>query len=130
MDHFLYAINVQDGSKIWSVDLGGPALATPLLAQGHPLCGHAGNQMIAVDTANGNVQWKYDTKGPVWSAPVLKIMIYFGDLSNNIYAVTSKEGTLPGRDAVGPISGGFRGCLPGLVFVCETGEVLRGRFQE
>ena len=72
MDHFLYAINAQDGSKTWSVDLGGPVLAPPLLADNTLYVGTLGNQMIAVDSANGNILWKYDTKGTVWSAPVLQ----------------------------------------------------------
>ncbi len=125
MDHLLYAINAQDGSKTWSTDLGGPVLAPPLLVNNTLYVGTLGNQMIAVDIADGKILWKYDAKGTIWSAPVLKDnTLYFGDLSNGIYALSTENGTATWTDTVqGPVTASPGLTSSGLIFVSVTGEI-------
>jgi outer membrane protein assembly factor BamB len=127
MDHYLYAINVSDGKQVWAVDLGGPMLASPALADdGMLYVSTIGSQVIAVDSSTGSVGWKFDANGAVWSTPATKDgVLYFGDVSNKIFAVNAKDGSqVWSGDAPGPVYATPAVIPDGLVYVCETGDVF------
>jgi outer membrane protein assembly factor BamB len=132
MDHNLYALKASDGSLVWTADLGASSLATPLLSSdGLLFVGTLGNKLVAVDAASGTVKWTFGTSGAVWATPVIKDgVVYFGDLGNKIYALSSKEGTVTwSGDAPGPVVAAPAVTASGMVFVCETDEVLMVGFQ-
>jgi outer membrane protein assembly factor BamB len=132
MDHTLYAIKAADGSEVWKVDMGGPVLAPTLLANDGTLyVGTLGNQMIAVKASDGSILWKYDTTGAIWSEPYFKDgVLYFGDMSNKIYAIKAADKSVVWTsDAPGPVIASPADITTGLVFVCETGDVLTLGYQ-
>lgn len=127
LDHILYAINISNGSQVWSVDLGSPMLATPALSDnGMLFVGTIGSQIIAVDSANGSVGWKFDAKGAIWSTPYIKDgVLYFGDISSKIFAVKAADGSQTwSGDAPGPVYATPADITSGLIFVCETGDIF------
>ncbi len=136
LDHMLYALNASNGSQIWVSDLGAPALAAPALGtDGVIYVGTLGNKVLAVNPEQGKILWSAETKGTVWATPVLKDgMLYVGDLSGKIFAFNTKDGTQAwtadaNSSSVCPITSA-PGVIPsGLVYVCETGEVVVVGFQ-
>jgi outer membrane protein assembly factor BamB len=127
MDHFLYALNITNGNEVWKADLGGAALYGPALgADGLLYVGTLGNEVLAIDSSSGAIQWRFKTTNQVWGTPILdEGSVYFGDLSGTIYAVDAQNGTQLWKvDAGGPVFGSAVVTPDGLVFNTENGKVV------
>jgi outer membrane protein assembly factor BamB len=97
MDHQVYAIDAQSGEQKWiTEDLGGAIVGTPAISEeGRLYVGTFGNEMIAMDTNNGKIIWRYRTEDWVWSGPALDgEVLYFGDLNGNLYAINAVDGSV------------------------------------
>lgn len=132
MDHMLYAIKAGDGTQLWAADLGASALAAPLLTkEGAIYVGTLDSQLLKLNASDGAISARYATKGAIWAAPVVKDnLLYIGDLSNTIYALNLADLSLAwSGDAPGPILAAPGVTPNGLLFVCETGDVLMVGFQ-
>lgn len=104
MDHYIYALDPQNGNLIWkTADLGGQLVAQPALsASGVLYIGAFGSRtdnperssrMVAVDASNGQILWSAPTRGWVWSTPLIKDdVLYFGDNEGFIYALNAQTG--------------------------------------
>ncbi len=126
MDHFLYAINAQDGSQLWKVDLGGAAVSSPVLSDGVVYVGTLTNEMLAVDAASGQILWRAKTKDAIWTKPQLtEGSLYFGDLSGAVYSVNAQNGSINWQQdlAGGSIISSAAVIDKGVVFVAEQGLV-------
>lgn len=95
MDHFLYAVN-KSGRKVWSTDLGASAIGSPAMAKDGTLyVGTLGNELLAVQPANGKIIWRKALKGSSWGAPVYDNgLLYVGDLAGNLYAIAADTGNI------------------------------------
>jgi eukaryotic-like serine/threonine-protein kinase len=91
MDHSVYAIDPVTRREIWrSESLGGATVGTPAISEdGKTLyIGTFINELVAINTSNGNILWRFPTEGWVWASPVLEgDMLYFGDIAGNFYAI-------------------------------------------
>ncbi len=126
MDHFLYAVNAQDGSQLWKVDLGGAAVSSPVLSDGQIYVSTLTNEMLSVDATTGQILWRAKTKDAIWAAPVLNEgTLYFGDLSSTAYSVNAKNGSVNWQQELGggSIIGAAAVIDQGVVFVAEQGLV-------
>jgi len=97
MDHHLYIYDIETGTEVWkSEDLGGTMIASPVISsEGILYQGTFGNEIIALDTSNREILWRFPTQGWVWSAPALENgTLFFGDLEGTVYAVNSADGSL------------------------------------
>jgi outer membrane protein assembly factor BamB len=88
MDHFLYALNKQ-GQIQWKADLGGAILGTPTMSPDKILyVGTLNNELLAVNSADGSILWRFPTSGGVWATPALNgNNLYFGDMKGTFYVV-------------------------------------------
>jgi len=96
MDHMVYSFDAATGKQLWkSADLGGALVSTPAVStNGVLFVGTFGKEMIALDTTNGTIRWRFTTQNWVWSGPVLENnVLYFGDLSGYLYALNASDGT-------------------------------------
>ena len=65
------------------------------------------NELVAINTSNGKILWRFPTEGWVWASPVLDgDVLYFGDIAGNFYAIDrNTQATLwslpTGSDIVG-----------------------------
>lgn len=112
MDHYLYAINIKDGSLLWqSEDLDGAIVGTPAVSdKGVIYLGTFANEMLALNAQDGSQLWRTPVDGWVWSGPALdNDKLYFGDLNGNLYALNASDGNklwqLTPDQLDGPISG-------------------------
>jgi len=124
MDHFLYALDM-NGNQIWKTDLGGAAVSSPVLSEeGALYLGTLGNELIAVNSADGKVLWRYAADAPIWSSPALhEESLFFGDSKGARYGLSLDGRELWKTPGSGYIVGTPAVFEKGLVFVNVNGEV-------
>jgi outer membrane protein assembly factor BamB len=96
MDHNIYAIDPETGDALWETgDLGGSVAGTPTLGEDGVLyAGTFAQEMVAINTENGEVIWRAPTDGWVWSGPAIADgVLYFGDLKGVFYALNASDGS-------------------------------------
>ncbi len=127
MDHRIYALDLMDGDLLWSVDLGGAMVGTPVLGEeGTLYIGTFAEQMLALDDETGRVLWTFPTEDWVWSSAALEgDRIYFGDLSGMLYALDRHSGRLIWSKALdGAISATPLLTEEGLFVTTEVGSLV------
>ncbi len=125
MDHKLYGLNLSNGSKVWSTDIGGAAISSPALDNGVLYVGTLASEMLAIDSQTGKVLWQHASAGTVWGTPLIDgTSLYYGDFSGKAYALSTKDGSpVWAADLAGPVIASAALFNNGLIFVMETGDV-------
>jgi outer membrane protein assembly factor BamB len=128
MDHYLYAVKSSDGSEAWRADLGGAAVASPALDQDGTLyIGTLANEIIALDSESGTIQWRKPVTAALWSRVVaVDGALYFGDLEGNLYSLDANDG-LPKwnlESVCGAVIGSPALTPEGLIYGCEDGQLV------
>ncbi len=126
LDHYLYAVNLQDGSLVWKVDLGSSLVSSPLLDKGVLYQGSIASTMNAVDAATGKVIWTQKVDAGVWSTPLLSgSNILFGDQLTSIYVMSTSDGSIVKTINAGAAVIGSGAILnQTLMFGSEAGNVV------
>lgn len=92
LDHYLYAINAQDGTLLWRTDLEGAALASPLFYAGRLFVGSVANRVFEIST-DGEILSQFQTRDWVWSRPIIDgEILYVADLGGYVYALDTNDG--------------------------------------
>lgn len=93
-DQFIYALNPETGAEIWSQDLGGTSVSSPILSENGTLyIGTFESEVIALNSTNGRIIWRASTSNWVWSSPTLvDDRLYITDLSGTLYALSAETG--------------------------------------
>ncbi len=131
MDHFLYALNISDGNLVWKKDLGAASIyGLTLDKEGTIYIGTLANEVLSINSTNGDINWRFKAKGNLWSVPVADNgTVYFGDLNNKVYAVNSSDGSSKWEvDGGAPITSAAAITPEGLIFQTETGTVFAMSF--
>jgi outer membrane protein assembly factor BamB len=127
LDHFLYALNLADGTVKWKVDLGAPLVGRLVLStDGTLYLGSLDSKLYAVRASDGSVLWKQSLSGRIWSAPVLvESSLYIGDDSGKINILNTKDGsTVQSIDLQSAILGSGVMLNGSIVFSDEKGEII------
>lgn len=99
-DGRVYAIDIEDGSEVWTYQTDGLIVSSPHVADGRVFIGSNDGHVYALDTEDGSVEWSFQVDpdqgfGDVWSSPtVADGTVYFGGRDTNIYAVDAETGDL------------------------------------
>ncbi|MDR3574029.1 MAG: PQQ-binding-like beta-propeller repeat protein [Anaerolineaceae bacterium] len=122
-DHNVYDLQISNGQKIWSTDVGGSILGSPTLNQDNSVLyvGTLGGQVVALDAASGKILWRFSAAGEIWGSPVFnKDVVYIGDRSNSVYAIDAKTGKSIWKVDVGSnVIGSGAIAQDGVIFVTE-----------
>lgn len=96
LNHYVYAVDIASSQEKWSVDLGGPLVAQPLLAEDGTLyVGTLNQTFFALNSKNGSVLWQQTLPGGIWSVPVLKDdQLFVGDETGMIYILNAADGKI------------------------------------
>ncbi len=91
LDHHLYALDPDDGSEIWRLNLGGAAPVTPVEYEGRLYTGTFSRRIFAI-SPDGKILAEYSTEDWVWGAPAIDAgVLYAADLAGNVYALEIGE---------------------------------------
>jgi eukaryotic-like serine/threonine-protein kinase len=118
-DHFLYALDKNDGTQKWKFETHGRITSSPAVSNGVVYFGSYDSTLYAVDAATGALKWKFKTDGErrfaakhlhgaepagelmpdpfdfYLSSPVVwNGKVYFGSGDTNIYALDAVSGAL------------------------------------
>ncbi len=131
MDHFIYAIDLNSGEEIWSVDLGGAVLYSPTLTdEGVLYISSLGRHLVALNTKDGSILWQRKFDNELWTQPALADgKLFFGDISGKIYAIDSVSGADIWSLSVNePVIGRPTEIENGIVFPTENGSLYAVSF--
>ncbi len=127
MDHSLYALDPQAGTLLWSVDLGTSLPNPPAFdGEGRLYLGTFNGEILALDSANGDVLWRTPTQDWVWASPtVADGVVYAGDISGNLYAIEAATGEVLWRaSGEGAVTGAPLLVGETVYFVAETDGLI------
>jgi len=126
MDKFVYAIS-EDGEELWSTELAGAVVGAPTLSEDESrlFVGSIGNDMVAIDTADGSIIWTFTPEDSVWGQALLvDETLYFADSSGILYMLDPANGEQKERlEFTDPIIGGLTVLPDGIALVTETGTI-------
>ncbi len=126
MDHYVYALS-KDGKQLWSTKMIGAVVATPVLSKdGSTLfVSSIGHEIAAVDTANGDIKWSFDSGDSIWGKAVIESeKLYFGNSSGTVFALDVDTGAPEWQQEIsGSIVGGVSAIPDGIVIATEQGTL-------
>ena len=108
LDKNLYALNLEDGSKLWNYTTNGAIASTPAYDEGTVYFGSFDSVFYAVDASDGTLRWKFDGADSwYWGAPLVHGgYVYAPSLDGKLYALDKRTGALRWSLATeGPIVG-------------------------
>jgi len=87
IDAFIADQGIDTTKRGWRTSLPKPPTAS--FEDGETLyIGTFANELVALDTSNGTVIWRYPTAGWAWASPILEgDTLYFSDIAGNFYAI-------------------------------------------
>ena len=59
------AVNLLNGTTLWSLDLGGAVFSTPVYHDGILVAGSIQNEIVGIDAENGKILWRLPASAPV-----------------------------------------------------------------
>lgn len=90
LDHYLYALDAENGDLLWKKDLGGAAPGDMVYDEqrSRVYVGTFTSELLAIDLSTHKIIDRYKTEDWIWGRPALeKDMLYLGDLGGHLYAV-------------------------------------------
>ncbi len=92
-DGYVYALDVADGSLVWSFPTGDRVWSTPLVVDDAVYVGSLDGNLYALDTQTGRELWRQESRGAIAMSPVLiNGNIWYGDFGDQLYEVDPESG--------------------------------------
>ena len=99
-DQVFYAVDAETGRQKWRNSLGsgkyiGRTLisSSAMIADSVVFFGSVDHRLYALDVADGQEKWRYESGGPIISSPaVTDGNVYFGSLDGHVYSLDAKSG--------------------------------------
>jgi outer membrane protein assembly factor BamB len=89
----IHAVNVRDGSRLWTFTTAGEVKSSPVLAGDLLLVGSYDTHLYALDSRTGKLRWKLRTDGPVHATPAVRDgVVYITGCDENFRAVRLTDG--------------------------------------
>ena len=86
-DGHIYAVNLEDGTKLWDYKTDGAVVSSPSISGDYLYVGSKDGYLYAQDIKNGDVKWKYKTGNSLESSPLVSNnMVYVGSNDGRVYA--------------------------------------------
>lgn len=96
-DGFLYAIDLDDGSLLWSLEIGGHLWSTPVTDGARLYVSSLDHHVYAVDIESRSVVWKADLGGSVADSPALSedgTTLYAGSFASRMFELDAASGDI------------------------------------
>lgn len=127
MDHHIYGVDARSGEEVWSLDAGGAMVDKPIFGEpGVFFIGTLNREVLAVNSANGQLEWSFTAPGWVWGSPTyFDSQLFVGDLEGSVIALDPASGDeLWSVDTDGAITGGPLVANDHVYIVNESGQVI------
>ena len=89
----LFKLNA-DGETAWTRRFAVPLLAEPAYRDGRVFLVTGGKKVTCLDADSGTVIWDHSSAGGHAGAPAVDVMVYFGSLDSNFYALSVETGEM------------------------------------
>ncbi|MEM3401804.1 MAG: PQQ-binding-like beta-propeller repeat protein [Candidatus Hadarchaeales archaeon] len=100
-DGELLALEAHSDRPVWRFKAG-DQISTPTYSNGRIYFGSRDNNVYCVSEDNGNLLWKYQTNGPIYSSPAVRgNAVYITSTDNNVYALNASNGSLLWKKGLG-----------------------------
>jgi eukaryotic-like serine/threonine-protein kinase len=141
-DHYLYAVNLDDGAQRWKFKTGSRVTSSPAVYNGRVYFGSYDGNIYAVDARSGEQRWKFASKGErrftgrhlhgsdpagesmpdpfdlYLSSPSIDAdTVYVGSGDGNIYALDAASGTLRWKFHTGDVVHASPAIANGMVYI-------------
>lgn len=96
LDKSLYAVSLEDGSKLWQFSTNGAIASTPAYEDGTVYFGSFDGVFYAVNAEDGTLRWKFDGASSwYWGGPLVHgDSVFAPSLDGNLYALDRRTGEL------------------------------------
>ncbi|MFZ4813590.1 MAG: PQQ-binding-like beta-propeller repeat protein [Phototrophicaceae bacterium] len=95
LDHFMYAVNLEDGAEVWKLDIGGASTTQPLYGPNDSFYIGTFNSTILEVSAAGEILQTYNTNQWIWGNLVLaEDGLFASDLGGYVYKLDPATLTL------------------------------------
>ena len=122
LDGTVHAVNVRDGSRLWTLKTGGDVRSSPTIAGDLVLIGSYDMNLYALNFATGTPRWKLETDGPLHATPaVVAGVAYITGCDENFRAVRMSDG----RELFRIPTGAYAGASP----LLDGGRAYLGTFK-
>lgn len=97
---YIYALNWEDGSVVWSYKAGGKIFSTPAIyadgtSNASVIVGCTDNYVYSLSLKDGKLKWKHQFEKSVLGSPaILGNTVYIGGSDNTFRAINAKNGKL------------------------------------
>jgi outer membrane protein assembly factor BamB len=92
-DHSLYAINMDDGERLWHFTTGGKIYGFPRVGEGVVYLTSADHKVYALLANSGRPLWSFTTGGEIHTSALEKDdKVYVGSRDKHFYAVNAEDG--------------------------------------
>ncbi|HEY2780838.1 MAG TPA: PQQ-binding-like beta-propeller repeat protein [Steroidobacteraceae bacterium] len=141
-DHFLYAVNIADGSQRWKFKTGSKVTSSPAVYQGHVYFGSYDGNIYSLDAKSGEQRWKFASEGErrftgkhlhgsdpagesmpdpfdfyLSSPTIVDDTVYIGSGDGNVYALDAAAGTLRWKFHTGDVVHASPAVANGILYV-------------
>jgi eukaryotic-like serine/threonine-protein kinase len=94
-DHYVYALNTEDGRLKWKYKTEYTIMSSPAVSDGIIYIGSSDNYVYALNAEDGRLKWKYKTGYVVQSSPAVSDgTVYIGSGDKFLYALDTGTGAL------------------------------------
>lgn len=98
-DKNVYCLDPNEGTLVWSAELGGSVLSDPLIHDNKVYTGCGDGKIYCLDAANGTVIWSYQTGGLMRQRPAVEDGVLYAFVRDTYiwYAIDAANGSLVWR---------------------------------
>lgn len=87
-DGYVYALDIEDGSLVWSYQTGDRIWATPVVVEDVVYVASLDHSIYALDVATGEEKWQMEMEGAVSATPIYADgSLWVGDFAANLYRI-------------------------------------------
>jgi len=94
-DHYIYCLNVDNGSLVWKYETGSAVYSSPTIINGRLYIGLNDHYIYCLNADNGSLVWKYEMGNSAVAAPVIiNGKLYIGSIDHFFYCLNADNGSL------------------------------------
>jgi len=92
-DHFIYAVNSENGEIFWKYKTDGGIVSKPVAFENTIIVGSEDSRLYSIFNQTGKINWSFYTDGPIRSSPyIAENHVFIGSDDGFLYAINTHNG--------------------------------------